>query len=167
MRGIVCYVGDREARPLLLEGLKRLEYRGYDSASLAIQNSRHIHCHRSVGKIVHLERKLNGTHFTGATGIAHTRWATHGEPSETNAHPHSAHPGFFEPRPGGCLLPAAGLPLRLLFKTGCGQAQEPGQKCDGGVRGRRAEGEMRLSESIFLILGLPGYIICDIFIINF
>jgi glutamine---fructose-6-phosphate transaminase (isomerizing) len=88
MCGIVCYVGNSEARPILLEGLKRLEYRGYDSSGVAIQNNRHIHCHRSVGKIVHLERKLNDTHFTGTTGIAHTRWATHGEPTEENAHPH-------------------------------------------------------------------------------
>jgi glutamine---fructose-6-phosphate transaminase (isomerizing) len=88
MCGIVCYVGQKQARPILLEGLKQLEYRGYDSAGLAIQQENDIACYRSVGKIVELERKLNGVDINGTVGIAHTRWATHGEPSEANAHPH-------------------------------------------------------------------------------
>ncbi|MFZ7113341.1 MAG: glutamine--fructose-6-phosphate transaminase (isomerizing) [Desulfatiglandales bacterium] len=88
MCGIVCYVGSKKAKPLLLEGLKRLEYRGYDSAGIAVQNGNQVDLHRSVGKIVELERKLNGIDFDGTTGIGHTRWATHGEPSEINAHPH-------------------------------------------------------------------------------
>jgi glucosamine--fructose-6-phosphate aminotransferase (isomerizing) len=87
MCGIVCYVGHKQAKSLLLEGLKQLEYRGYDSAGLAIQDSTNIHFHRAVGKIAELERKLNGIEIEGATGIAHTRWATHGEPTEENAHP--------------------------------------------------------------------------------
>jgi len=88
MCGIVCYVGQKQARPILLEGLKQLEYRGYDSAGLAIHQENDIACYRSVGKIVELERKLNGVDINGTVGIAHTRWATHGEPSEANAHPH-------------------------------------------------------------------------------
>lgn len=88
MCGIVCYVGHKQAKLLLLEGLKQLEYRGYDSAGLAIQDGTNIHFHRAVGKIAELERKLNGIEIEGSTGIAHTRWATHGEPTEENAHPH-------------------------------------------------------------------------------
>jgi len=88
MCGIVCYVGQKQASSILLEGLKQLEYRGYDSAGLAIQQGNDITCYRSVGKIVELERKLNGVDINGTVGIAHTRWATHGEPSEENAHPH-------------------------------------------------------------------------------
>jgi len=88
MCGIVCYVGQKQARSILLEGLKQLEYRGYDSAGLAIQQENDIACYRAVGKIVELERKLNGVDINGTVGIAHTRWATHGEPSEANAHPH-------------------------------------------------------------------------------
>ncbi len=88
MCGIVCYVGQREARSILIEGLKRLEYRGYDSAGLAVQNGRSIVRHRAVGKIAELERKIHGLELTGSMGIAHTRWATHGEPTEENAHPH-------------------------------------------------------------------------------
>ena len=88
MCGIVCYVGQKQARSILLEGLKQLEYRGYDSAGLAVQHGSDIQFHRAVGKIAELERKLNGVDIKGTVGIAHTRWATHGEPSEVNAHPH-------------------------------------------------------------------------------
>ena len=88
MCGIVCYVGQREAKPILLEGLKRLEYRGYDSAGLAVQKNNDVVCFRSVGKIAELERKIGELAITGNSGIAHTRWATHGEPTEQNAHPH-------------------------------------------------------------------------------
>jgi len=87
MCGIVCYVGRRPAKPILLEGLKRLEYRGYDSAGLAVQDGETIRWQRAVGKIVELEHKVNGMEMRGTAGIAHTRWATHGRPSEENAHP--------------------------------------------------------------------------------
>jgi glucosamine--fructose-6-phosphate aminotransferase (isomerizing) len=88
MCGIVCYVGKKEAKPILIEGLKRLEYRGYDSAGIAVRNGNSVCLRRSVGKISELERKINGQVIAGQCGIAHTRWATHGEPTETNAHPH-------------------------------------------------------------------------------
>jgi glutamine---fructose-6-phosphate transaminase (isomerizing) len=88
MCGIVCYVGQRDAKPIVLEGLKRLEYRGYDSAGLAVQNGGEIVCLRSVGKIAELERKIGERVIMGNCAIAHTRWATHGEPTELNAHPH-------------------------------------------------------------------------------
>ncbi len=88
MCGIVCYVGREKAKPILMEGLKRLEYRGYDSAGVAIQGGNHIDYYRSVGKIVELERKIGDLDIQGTSGIAHTRWATHGEPTEENAHPH-------------------------------------------------------------------------------
>jgi glutamine---fructose-6-phosphate transaminase (isomerizing) len=88
MCGIVCYVGQRDAKPIVLEGLKRLEYRGYDSAGLAVQNGGEIVCLRSVGKIAELERKIGERLIMGSCAIAHTRWATHGEPTELNAHPH-------------------------------------------------------------------------------
>ena len=88
MCGIICYVGRKGVTPILLEGLKQLEYRGYDSAGLAIFSEDDIKCHRAVGKIVELERKISGLNIEGTIGIAHTRWATHGEPNEKNAHPH-------------------------------------------------------------------------------
>jgi len=88
MCGIVCYVGEKKAKAILIEGLKRLEYRGYDSAGLAVQDGNHIDYYRAVGKIFELETKINEVDIKGTSGIAHTRWATHGEPSEENAHPH-------------------------------------------------------------------------------
>jgi glucosamine--fructose-6-phosphate aminotransferase (isomerizing) len=92
MCGIVAYIGTKPALPILLEGLKRLEYRGYDSAGLAVLN-KSIHVAKTVGRVRVLEDKLEELtrreHFEGTLGIAHTRWATHGEPSDRNAHPHS------------------------------------------------------------------------------
>jgi glucosamine--fructose-6-phosphate aminotransferase (isomerizing) len=88
MCGIVCYVGQKEAKPILIEGLKRLEYRGYDSAGLAVQDGTKIDFYRAAGKIAELERKIGEIPIRGTCGIAHTRWATHGEPTEVNAHPH-------------------------------------------------------------------------------
>jgi len=93
MCGIVGYIGSKPALPILLNGLKRLEYRGYDSAGVSILNSDGIKTVKSVGKIQVLDSKLKGVKFDGQSGIAHTRWATHGEPTETNAHPHLSHDG--------------------------------------------------------------------------
>jgi glucosamine--fructose-6-phosphate aminotransferase (isomerizing) len=92
MCGIVGYVGSQEAVPVLLEGLKRLEYRGYDSAGVAVLRDGKIDVRRSVGKLANLEKALNGTGLNGTVGIGHTRWATHGKPSEQNAHPHRSGP---------------------------------------------------------------------------
>jgi glucosamine--fructose-6-phosphate aminotransferase (isomerizing) len=90
MCGIVGYIGEREAPGLLLEGLKRLEYRGYDSAGIAVIDGEKVATKRSVGKLVELESALLKNPLKGTVGIGHTRWATHGKPSETNAHPHKA-----------------------------------------------------------------------------
>ncbi len=88
MCGIVGYVGQHQALPILIKGLKRLEYRGYDSAGIAIQNGRGLQYAKSRGKISALETSINNQKLVGTTGIAHTRWATHGEPTTVNAHPH-------------------------------------------------------------------------------
>ena len=88
MCGIVGMVGGRDVTPVLMEGLRRLEYRGYDSAGLAVINGGRLHRVRRLGKVQALQDALNGTPLSGASGIAHTRWATHGKPSEINAHPH-------------------------------------------------------------------------------
>ncbi|MBI2431577.1 MAG: glutamine--fructose-6-phosphate transaminase (isomerizing) [Candidatus Hydrogenedentes bacterium] len=88
MCGIVGYVGPREAQPILLEGLRRLEYRGYDSAGAAIAQDGVLHVRKTVGKLARLAESLQADPLRGHTGIGHTRWATHGSPTETNAHPH-------------------------------------------------------------------------------
>jgi glucosamine--fructose-6-phosphate aminotransferase (isomerizing) len=90
MCGIVGYIGEKEASQLLLENLKRLEYRGYDSAGIAVIDGGKIAIKRNVGKLNQLEGSLLKSPLKGKVGIGHTRWATHGKPSETNAHPHKA-----------------------------------------------------------------------------
>ncbi len=93
MCGIVGYVGARTATPLLIEGLKRLEYRGYDSAGVAIMNGTGVETVKEAGKITRLEALLASRPVAGTTGIAHTRWATHGPPNQVNAHPHVSQDG--------------------------------------------------------------------------
>jgi len=88
MCGIVGYVGKQKAVPILMDGLKRLEYRGYDSAGIAVLENQGLLFEKAAGKISVLESMLNGKKFEATTGIAHTRWATHGEPTNQNAHPH-------------------------------------------------------------------------------
>ncbi|MDQ3033358.1 MAG: glutamine--fructose-6-phosphate transaminase (isomerizing) [Myxococcota bacterium] len=92
MCGIVGYVGSDNSAPILLDGLRRLEYRGYDSAGVAIQSGGEIKVARAVGKLRNLEKALDASPIDGTTGIGHTRWATHGRPSEVNAHPHVSGP---------------------------------------------------------------------------
>ena len=92
MCGIVGYTGPREAYPIILKGLKRLEYRGYDSAGVAILNDG-LKVYKKKGKVAELEESLQGKDLHGHIGIGHTRWATHGEPSDRNAHPHLSNSG--------------------------------------------------------------------------
>ncbi len=88
MCGIVGYIGDQEAVPILIDGLAKLEYRGYDSSGVAVMDGGSIAVRRSVGKLVNLQKSLKENELKGTIGIGHTRWATHGKPSEQNAHPH-------------------------------------------------------------------------------
>src|SRR5665647_880242 len=87
MCGIIGYLGPQEAMPIILDGLKRLEYRGYDSAGMAVIGDHGLAIRRSLGKLKELESLLRQDPLDGQVGIGHTRWATHGRPSEANAHP--------------------------------------------------------------------------------
>jgi glucosamine--fructose-6-phosphate aminotransferase (isomerizing) len=99
MCGIVAYLGGRRCEPILIEGLKRLEYRGYDSAGLAVLSSKGLRVERAVGRVANLEDKLERLGgIDGSLGMAHTRWATHGGVTEANAHPHR------DDRSGICLV---------------------------------------------------------------
>src|SRR5882724_6114375 len=89
MCGIIGILGRAPAAPLLLDGLKRLEYRGYDTAGIATLVNGHIDRRRAEGKLVNLAALLDRAPLQGTVGIGHTRWATHGRPNETNAHPHA------------------------------------------------------------------------------
>lgn len=89
MCGIVAYIGSKEAYPIIMKGLHRLEYRGYDSAGVALQNGT-ITVLKKKGKVADLEQYTQGKNISGTSGIGHTRWATHGKPDDTNAHPHTS-----------------------------------------------------------------------------
>ena len=95
MCGIVGYVGDKKAVNFLLEGLTKLEYRGYDSAGIAVDCGTNIFIEKAVGRLDALKEKLKNREPEGTVGIGHTRWATHGRPSDSNAHPHSDCSGKF------------------------------------------------------------------------
>src|SRR5204862_2214744 len=88
MCGIVGYIGPKTVTPMLIEGLKRLEYRGYDSAGVSTLNGKGLETRKAVGKIAALEVAVEESPVSGTIGIGHTRWATHGAPNECNAHPH-------------------------------------------------------------------------------
>src|SRR5207237_8941239 len=93
MCGILGYVGPREAEPILVEGLRRLEYRGYDSAGLATLTGDRLHLRKRAGRVGDLGELLGGRPAPGCLGISHTRWATHGAATDVNAHPHVAGSG--------------------------------------------------------------------------
>lgn len=88
MCGIVAYIGKKEAYPIILKGLKRLEYRGYDSAGIALLHDDTINLYKRQGKVSNLEEFAANKDTNGTAGIGHTRWATHGAPNDVNAHPH-------------------------------------------------------------------------------
>ena len=93
MCGIVGYIGDRKAFPILVNGLKRLEYRGYDSSGVALAQNGTIALYKKQGMVKEMEAHAASHDISGSTGIAHTRWATHGQPSDHNAHPHISNNG--------------------------------------------------------------------------
>ena len=95
MCGIVGYIGRHQATPFLMEGLSKLEYRGYDSAGIAVYNNGKIDVEKCVGRLDALRQKIVGHEPAGTVGIGHTRWATHGKPSDINAHPHTDESGQF------------------------------------------------------------------------
>lgn len=113
MCGIVGYVGPRVATPLLIEGLKRLEYRGYDSAGVAVMNGAGVETVKEAGKIARLESLLASAPVLGTTGIAHTRWATHGPPNQVNAHPHMSQDGSVAVVHNGIIENATSLKVML------------------------------------------------------
>jgi glutamine---fructose-6-phosphate transaminase (isomerizing) len=114
MCGIIGYIGNNPAMPILLEGLKRLEYRGYDSAGVAILENGSLQIEKTKGKIVELENLVNGRPWKATTGMAHTRWATHGEPNTENAHPHVDCTGEIAVIHNGIIENYAAIKQRLL-----------------------------------------------------
>ncbi len=115
MCGIVAYVGHQEAAPIIIKGLKRLEYRGYDSAGISLLNGG-LHVYKKKGKVAELEALLDGESLSSKIGIGHTRWATHGEPNDTNAHPHRSASGNLTIIHNGIIENYAALKQELLKK---------------------------------------------------
>ena len=157
MCGIVGYVGPRQAAPILLDGLRKLEYRGYDSAGLAVHDGQQVEIVRAVGKLENLSRAIETRKLHGTTGLGHTRWATHGRPSEPNAHPHAAgdvavvHNGIIENHlelkhelePTGCALRATRTPKSP--RTSCTAPARTPRVCSTrcASRWRRSEARTR------------------------
>ena len=115
MCGIVAYVGHQEAAPIIIKGLKRLEYRGYDSAGISLLNGG-LHVYKKKGKVAELEGMLEGESLSSNIGIGHTRWATHGEPNDTNAHPHRSASGNLTIIHNGIIENYAALKQELVNK---------------------------------------------------
>ncbi len=117
MCGIVGYIGSHQAAPILLDGLEKLEYRGYDSSGIAVINRNEINVEKAKGRLKVLREKTNnGNDVIGTTGIGHTRWATHGEPSDVNAHPHLSNSGRFAVVHNGIIENYIALRKRLQSK---------------------------------------------------
>jgi glucosamine--fructose-6-phosphate aminotransferase (isomerizing) len=114
MCGIVGYIGPRAAATLLIEGLRRLEYRGYDSAGIAVVNGAGLKIHKAAGKLAALEQQLDGNLPGGTVGIGHTRWATHGAPTTPNAHPHTDQSGRIAVIHNGIIENASAIRKALL-----------------------------------------------------
>src|SRR5437879_7292476 len=122
MCGIVGYAGMREAEPVLVEGLRRLEYRGYDSAGLATLTGPSLHIRKQAGRVAELVEHLAEQPAAGCVGISHTRWATHGPPNDINAHPHVGGDGLVALVHNGVIENYATLKRQLeddgiVFKT--------------------------------------------------
>ena len=124
MCGIVGYTGTQEAAPILLDGLKKLEYRGYDSAGIAVMKDEVLSVSKIAGRIANLcEKTEDGKAVPGCIGIGHTRWATHGAPTDTNAHPHMSNDGKFAVVHNGIIENYMALREELIAKGYTFQSQ--------------------------------------------
>ena len=116
MCGIVGFIGKKDASTVLVEGLSKLEYRGYDSAGVAILNESGINVEKCKGRLANLQEKLVQNPIAGSIGIGHTRWATHGEPNDVNSHPHSNEEGTISVVHNGIIENYMALREKLIKK---------------------------------------------------
>jgi glucosamine--fructose-6-phosphate aminotransferase (isomerizing) len=159
--GIVGYIGSREAAPILMQGLHRLEYRGYDSAGLAVARSGKLRVLKTKGKVRDLEERLPEK-LRGGIGIAHTRWATHGEPSDRNAHPHSDGANRYAIVHNGIIENAAELRARLEAQGIVFQSQTDSEVLAHLVAAMPAEAlEERVRAALHLVTGTYGLAVLD------
>jgi glucosamine--fructose-6-phosphate aminotransferase (isomerizing) len=162
MCGIVGYIGPRDAAPILMQGLHRLEYRGYDSAGLAVARGGKLKVHKSKGKVRELESRLP-ERLRGAPGIAHTRWATHGEPSDRNAHPHSDAANRYAIVHNGIIENAAELRAHLEAQGAVFQSQTDSEVLAHLIAAMQADArfEDRVRAALRLVTGTYGVAVID------
>jgi glucosamine--fructose-6-phosphate aminotransferase (isomerizing) len=162
MCGIVGYVGNGDAVPVLVEGLQRLEYRGYDSAGVAVVGASGLKVHKRAGRVDDLVAALP-KRLKGSVGIGHTRWATHGEPTDANAHPHVDASGHVAVAHNGIVENAAELRAKLLA-DGVELASETDTEVIAQLVGLRS-GDMLLEdavrEALSMVVGTYGLAVVD------
>ena len=161
MCGIIGYIGNRNAAPILMSGLKRLEYRGYDSAGIALVSGDTVRVHKAAGKLAQLEAVLP-KRLGGKLGIGHTRWATHGAPSDANAHPHLSADGSIAVVHNGIVENASALRARLVAE-GVDFASETDTEIIAHLIAR-TDGpllEQRVRDALALVRGTYGIAVID------
>ena len=161
MCGIIAYTGSQPAAPILLSGLKRLEYRGYDSAGIALQSRNKLHTYKAAGKLHNLEARLP-KHLPGKSGIGHTRWATHGEANDTNAHPHSDHSAAISIIHNG-IIENAGMLKRELEAQGIVFASETDSEVIAHLIAANPAEKLldAVRETVNLLQGTYGLVVMD------
>jgi glucosamine--fructose-6-phosphate aminotransferase (isomerizing) len=161
MCGIVGYIGPRDAAPILMQGLHRLEYRGYDSAGLVVARGGKLRMLKCKGKVRELERRLPDK-LRGSTGIAHTRWATHGEPSDRNAHPHSDAANRYAIVHNGIIENAAELRARFEAEGVAFQSETDSEVLAHLIGAMTGESlEARVRAALRLVTGTYGLAVLD------
>ncbi|WP_247236928.1 glutamine--fructose-6-phosphate transaminase (isomerizing) [Telluribacter sp. SYSU D00476] len=152
MCGIVAYVGYREAYPLVIKGLQRLEYRGYDSAGVALLNGHGLNVYKKKGKVSDLKAELAGKELTAKIGMGHTRWATHGEPNDVNAHPHYSDDGRLAIIHNGIIENYSTIKQKLQQKGHIFKSQTDSEVLIHFIEDIRKETEKPLEEAVRLAL---------------
>jgi glutamine---fructose-6-phosphate transaminase (isomerizing) len=165
MCGIVAYLGHREAYEVILKGLKRLEYRGYDSAGIAVSSDGQLKLIKKNGKVSELESFINGKDLSGGTGIGHTRWATHGEPNDRNAHPHLSSDGSLAIIHNGIIENYGSLKQELMKKGHVFRSETDSEVAIHFIEDIRKNNDCELEEAVRLaltkIVGAYAIVITD------
>src|SRR5690606_30754814 len=152
MCGIVAYIGDREAYPILIKGLKRLEYRGYDSAGVALLDQDELRVYKKKGKVSDLEAHAQDKNREGNIGIGHTRWATHGAPTDANAHPHTSNDGRLAIIHNGIIENYASLKKELISKGHTFQSETDTEVLGHFIEEIRKSNQCSLEEAVRIAL---------------
>lgn len=165
MCGIVAYLGERNAYEVILKGLKRLEYRGYDSSGIAVSSDNQIKLFKKKGKVSELESFINGKDLSGGTGIGHTRWATHGEPNDGNAHPHLSSDGSLAIIHNGIIENYGALKQELIKKGHIFRSETDSEVAIHFIEDIRNNNDCELEEAVRLaltkIVGAYAIVITD------